>query len=221
MGNEASGGVSKASAKIDMKVEVLIIPVSDVERAKVFYLRVGWRLDKTPPGLVQFTPQGSSCSVLFGGNLTAAKPGSSAAFVIVSDIGAARDTLVAAGITVGEIFISDRADRRVGLIQRIGVISRRLRSAVDGNTWTLQEITQRLPGRIDTGVTSYGSASDLASALRRAEAAHGEHEKRTGVKMRIGPTGMRNIWRRSSREKVYQVDGCGVESKPADRKTWN
>src|ERR1700689_3034127 len=104
--DEAAGGVvsSKASAKIDMKVEVLIIPVTDVERAKAFYLRLGWRLDKTPPGLVQFTPHGSACSILFGANLTTAAPGSAKAFVIVSDIAAARDTLISAGIEVGEIF---------------------------------------------------------------------------------------------------------------------
>jgi predicted enzyme related to lactoylglutathione lyase len=171
------------NSKIDMKVEVLIISVSDVERAKAFYLRVGWRLDNTPPGLVQFTPQGSGCSVLFGGNLTTAKPGSSSAFVIVYDIAAARNALVAAGITVGEIFhIGPNGPESGPDPEHRSYFTRATFSDPDGNTWTLQEITQRLPGRIDTGVTSYSSASDLASALRRAEAAHGEHEKRTGVR---------------------------------------
>jgi predicted enzyme related to lactoylglutathione lyase len=171
------------NTKIDMKLEVLIIPVTDVERAKAFYLRLGWRLDQTPPGLVQFTPPGSSCSVLFGANLTTAAPGSAKAFLIVSDISAARNALVASGIAVGEIFHigpsgpvngPDPEDR--------SYFTRAMFSDPNGNAWTLQEITTRLPGRIDTGVTSYGSTNDLASALRRAEVAHGEHEKRIGAK---------------------------------------
>lgn len=171
------------NAKVDMKVEVLIIPVADAERAKAFYLRVGWRLDKTPPGLVQFTPQGSACSVLFGGNLTKAAPGTSAAFVIVSDIAAARNALVGAGIAVGEIFHIGPSGPVSGPDpEHRSYFTRATFRDPDGNAWTLQEITQRLPGRIDTGVTSYGSVGDLAGALRRAEAAHGEHEKRTGVR---------------------------------------
>jgi catechol 2,3-dioxygenase-like lactoylglutathione lyase family enzyme len=171
------------NTKIDMKLEVLIIPVTDVERAKAFYLRLGWRLDQTPPGLVQFTPPGSSCSVLFGANLTTAAPGSAKAFLIVSDISAARNALVASGIAVGEIFHigpsgpvngPDPEDR--------SYFTRAMFSDPDGNAWALQEITTRLPGRIDTGVTSYGSTNDLASALRRAEVAHGEHETRIGAK---------------------------------------
>ncbi len=183
--DESAGGVvsSKASAKIDMKVEVLIIPVTDVERAKAFYLRLGWRLDKTPPGLVQFTPQGSSCSVLFGGNLTTAAPGSSKAFLIVSDISAARDALIAAGIAVGEIFHIGPSGPVSGPDpEHRSYFTRATFSDPDANAWTLQEITTRLPGRIDTGVTSYGSTNDLANAMRRAEVAHGEHEKRTGVR---------------------------------------
>ena len=165
----------------DMKLEVLIIPVADVERAKAFYLRAGWRLDKTPPGLVQFTPHGSACSVLFGGDLTTAAPGSAKGFVIVSDIAAARNALVTAGIAVGEIFHIGASGPVSGPDpEHRSYFTRATFSDPDGNAWTLQEITQRLPGRIDTGVTSYGSASDLAGALRRVEAAHGEHEKRTG-----------------------------------------
>jgi predicted enzyme related to lactoylglutathione lyase len=170
------------SSKIDMKVEVLVIPVTDVERAKAFYLRVGWRMDQTPPGLVQFTPQGSGCSVLFGGNLTTAAPGSSKAYVIVSDIAAARNALVDAGITVGELFHNGASGPVSGSDpQHRSYFTRATFSDPDGNAWTLQEVTTRLPGRIDTGVTSFGSVNDLAGALRRAEAAHGEHEKRTGV----------------------------------------
>lgn len=183
MGNDTNGGVSKASAKIDMKVEVLIIPVTDVERAKAFYLRAGWRLDKTPPGLVQFTPPGSGCSVLFGGNLTKAAPGSANAFVIVTDIAAARNALMAAGISVDEIFHIGPSGPVSGPDpEHRSYFTRAMFSDPDGNSWTLQEITTRLPGRIDTGVTSYGSANDLASALRRAEVAHGEHEKRIGAR---------------------------------------
>jgi len=171
------------SAKIDMKFEVMIISVADVERAKAFYLRFGWRLDKTPPGLVQFTPPGSSCSVLFGANLTTSAPGSAKAFVIVSDIAAAREGLVAAGVEVGEIFHVGASGPVSGPDpEHRSYFTRATVSDPDGNVWTLQEITVRLPGRIDTGVTSYDSANDLASALRRAEAAHGEHEKRTGVR---------------------------------------
>jgi catechol 2,3-dioxygenase-like lactoylglutathione lyase family enzyme len=91
---------------IDMKVEVVVIPVSDVDRAKEFYGRLGWRLDQTPPGsgVVQFTPHGSGCSVQFGTNLTSAAPGSAKEYLIVSDIQATRDALGAAGVEMGEIF---------------------------------------------------------------------------------------------------------------------
>nr|HEV7955376.1 VOC family protein [Candidatus Acidoferrales bacterium] len=169
--------------KIDMKLEVQIISVTDVERAKAFYLRLGWRLDQTPPGLVQFTPPGSGCSVLFGGNLTTAAPGSAKAFLIVSDIAAARNTLLAAGVSVGEIFhIGPTGPVSGPDPEHRSYFTRATFTDPDGNEWTLQEITTRLPGRIDTGVTSYGSANDLASALRRAEVAHGEYEKRIGAK---------------------------------------
>jgi catechol 2,3-dioxygenase-like lactoylglutathione lyase family enzyme len=169
--------------KIDMKLEVQIISVTDVERAKAFYLRLGWRLDQTPPGLVQFTPPGSGCSVLFGGNLTTAAPGSGDAFLVVSDIAAAREALVAASVSVGEIFhIGPTGPVSGPDPEHRSYFTRATFTDPDGNEWTLQEITTRLPGRIDTGVTSYGSANDLASALRRAEVAHGEHEKRIGAK---------------------------------------
>jgi catechol 2,3-dioxygenase-like lactoylglutathione lyase family enzyme len=169
------------SSIVDQKLEVVIIAVTDVDRAKEFYQRLGWRLDVTPPGVVQFTPPGSWCSVQFGPNLTSATPGSGKGYLIVSDIEAARDQLVAAGVDAREIFhlgpdgpISDPDPER-----------RTYRSWLsfndpDGNNWRFQEITTRLPGRVDPGVTSFGSVSDLADAMRRAEAAHGEHEKRTG-----------------------------------------
>ena len=171
-------------ATIDMKLEVIVIPVSDAARAEQFYQRLGWRQDVTPPGsgVFQFTPHGSSCSIQFGKNLTSASPGSAQrTYLIVSDIQAVRDALVGAGIDVGEIFHLTPEGPVTGLDPERGTYrSRAVFSDPDGNSWLLQEITTRLPGRIDTGVTAFGSASDLASALRRAAAAHGEHEKRIG-----------------------------------------
>jgi catechol 2,3-dioxygenase-like lactoylglutathione lyase family enzyme len=167
-----------------MKLEVVVIPVSDVDRSEQFYRKLGWRQDVTPPGsgVFQFTPHGSSCSVQFGKNLTSATPGSvQRTYLIVSDIQAVRDKLIEAGIDVSEIFHFTPDGPAPGLDPERGTYrSLSLFSDPDGNSWLLQEITNRLPGRIDTGVTSFGSASDLASAMRRAEAAHGEHEKRLG-----------------------------------------
>jgi catechol 2,3-dioxygenase-like lactoylglutathione lyase family enzyme len=180
-GNEARD-VSIAS--VDMKLEVIVIPVTDVERAEQFYRRLGWRQDVTPPGsgVFQFTPHGSSCSIQFGKNLTSASPGSAQrTYLIVSDIQAVRDALVGGDIDVGEIFHLgpngpvNGPDPEHGTYRSLASFS-----DPDGNSWLLQEITTRLPGRIDTGVTSFGSASDLASAMRRAEAAHGVHEKSLG-----------------------------------------
>ncbi len=171
-------------AAIDMKLEVVVIPVSDTKRAEEFYNRIGWRQDVTPPesGVFQFTPHGSACSVQFGANLTSAAPGSvQRTYLIVSDIEAARDALIAAGVDVGEIFHFSPSGTSPGLDpERRTYSSLALFSDPDGNSWLLQEITNRLPGRVDAAATSFGSASDLASAFRRAEAAHGEHEKRTG-----------------------------------------
>jgi len=171
-------------AAVDMKLEVIVIPVSDVERATRFYTRLGWRQDVTPPGsgVVQFTPHGSACSVQFGTKLTSAAPGSAQrTYLIVSDIGAARDAIIAAGIEVGEIFhfgtegLASGPDPEHGTYRSFASFS-----DPDDNTWLLQEITTRLPGRVDADETSFGSASDLASALRRAAVAHGMHEERTG-----------------------------------------
>jgi catechol 2,3-dioxygenase-like lactoylglutathione lyase family enzyme len=171
-------------AAVDMKLEVIVIPVSDVDRAEKFYQRLGWRQDVTPPGsgVFQFTPHGSSCSIQFGKNLTSAAPGSAQkTYLIVSDIQAVRDALVGVGIDVDEIFHLTPAGQVTGLDPERGTYrSRAVFSDPDGNSWLLQEITTRLPGRIDAGVTSFGSAGDLASAMRRAEAAHGVHEKSLG-----------------------------------------
>ena len=169
---------------VDMKLEVIVIPVSDVDRAEQFYRRLGWRQDVTPPGsgVVQFTPHGSACSIQFGKTLTSATPGSAQrTYLIVSDIAAARDAIIAAGIDVGQIFHLGPNGPIGGPDPDHGTY-RSLASFndPDGNSWLLQEVTTRLPGRIDTGVTSFGSASDLASAMRRAEAAHGVHEKSLG-----------------------------------------
>ena len=171
---------------VDMKLEVIVIPVSDVDRAEQFYRRLGWRQDVTPPGsgVFQFTPHGSSCSIQFGKNLTSAAPGSAQrTYLIVSDIEAARSALVEAGINVGETFHITAEGPVTGLDPERGTYrSQALFSDPDGNSWLLQEITTRLPGRVDSDVTSFGSVTDLSSALRRAEAAHGQHEKRTGVR---------------------------------------
>jgi predicted enzyme related to lactoylglutathione lyase len=177
--NDAISGTSVA--RVDMKVEVVVIPVSDVDRAKEFYMRLRWRLDQTPPGVVQFTPHGSGCSVQFGTKLTSAAPGSGKGYLIVSDIAAARDALVAAGIEVGEIFHIGPNGRESGPDPEHRTYRSRAEfSDPDGNVWLLQEITTRLPGRVDSGATSFGSTSDLESALRRAAVAHGQHEKRIG-----------------------------------------
>jgi hypothetical protein len=171
-------------ATLDQKLEVVILPVSDVERATKFYLKLGWRQDVTPPGsgVVQLTPHGSSCSVQFGAKLTSAAPGSATGYLVVSDIVAARKELIAAGIEVGEIFHLGPEGLLTGPDPERGTYrSRAMFKDPDGNGWILQEITARLPGRIDSGVTSYGSASDLVAALIRAATAHGEHEKRIGA----------------------------------------
>jgi len=171
-------------APVDMKLEVIVIPVSDVQRAEQFYRKLGWRQDVTPPGsgVFQFTPHGSACSVQFGKALTSATPGSvQRTYLVVSDIEAARNAIIAAGIEVSEIFHFgpngplNGPDPEHGSYRSLATFS-----DPDGNSWLLQEITTRLAGRVDTGVTSFGSASDLASAMRRAESAHGEHEKRNG-----------------------------------------
>jgi catechol 2,3-dioxygenase-like lactoylglutathione lyase family enzyme len=192
--NDATG------ARVDTKLEIVVIPVSDVDRAKEFYARLGWRLDADYDNgsdfrVIQFTPPGSGCSVIFGKNVTAAAPGSAQGlYLIVSDIAAARDELLGHGVKVTEVF-HDAGGVYAGpdepyLFGRLRVSGpdpehRSYRTFAsfhdpDGNGWLFQEITARLPGRVAGDTTYYASASDLASALRRAGAAHGEHEKRTG-----------------------------------------
>jgi catechol 2,3-dioxygenase-like lactoylglutathione lyase family enzyme len=186
--------------KVDMKLEIVIIPVSDVARAKEFYGRLGWRLDAEFASggdfhVIQFTPPGSGCSVIFGKNVTAAAPGSAQGlYLIVSDIEAARAELLSRGVKISEVFhdasgVYDGPDepylfgrRRINGRDPDGRSYRSFASFndPDGNGWLFQEITTRLPGRLDPGMTTFASANDLASAFRRAEAAHGEHEKRTG-----------------------------------------
>src|SRR5437016_7414520 len=150
-------------ATIDMKLEVIVIPVSDAERAEQFYRKLGWRQDVTPPGsgVYQFTPHGSACSVQFGKGLTTAAPGAAQrSYLIVSDIEAARDTLIETGVEVDEILHITQNGPVSGVDPEHGTYrSRALFSDPDGNSWMLQEITTRLPGRIDSGVTSFGSVT--------------------------------------------------------------
>jgi catechol 2,3-dioxygenase-like lactoylglutathione lyase family enzyme len=177
------------AAGVDLKVEVVVIPVADVERAKRFYGGLGWRLDADfvrgeEFRVVQFTPPGSPCSIHFGKGLTSAASGSAPGlYLVVSDIEAARADLVAHGAEVSEIFhrtavggppVSGRDP------QRHSYASFAQFNDPDGNRWLLQEVTARLPGRVEADNTKFTSATELAAALRRSAAAHGEHEKRTG-----------------------------------------
>ena len=173
----------------DMKLEVVVIPISDVERSKRFYSDLGWRLDADFAvgddfHAVQFTPPGSPSSIHFGKGITSATPGSARGlYLVVTDIVAARAELVAHGVEVSEIF--HRAGPGKPAIpgldpERRSYSSFATFSDPDGNEWLLQEVTTRFPGRIDTNMTSYASEADLASAMRRASEAHGEHEKRNG-----------------------------------------
>jgi catechol 2,3-dioxygenase-like lactoylglutathione lyase family enzyme len=186
-------------APIDMKFEIVVIPVSDVDRAKRFYESLGWRLDADFASgddyrVIQFTPPGSGCSVIFGKNVTAAAPGSAQGlYLIVSDIEAARKELVGRGVEVSEIFhgadgaYAGKDEAFLFGRQRVSGPDPEHRSYrsfasfkdPDGNGWLFQEITTRLAGRVNAD-TTFTSATDLAAALRRAAVAHGEHEKRTG-----------------------------------------
>jgi catechol 2,3-dioxygenase-like lactoylglutathione lyase family enzyme len=183
---------------VDMRFEVAVIPVSDVDRAKEFYGRLGWRLDADLPfddgvRIVQFTPPGSGCSVQFGTKITSAAPGSAQGlYLIVSDVAAARDELAGRGAGVSEVFHAGTPGAQFqpgGTSGRVsgpapGNASYRsfaTFSDPDGNGWLLQEVTTRLPGRVDAAGTAFASAAELAGAMRRAEAAHGEHEKRIGA----------------------------------------
>ena len=196
---EVRSSESTIKTRVDTKFEIVVIPVSDIDRAKEFYGgKLGWRLDADYDNgsdfrVIQFTPPGSGCSVIFGRNVTGAAPGSAQGlYLIVSDLAAARSELLGRGVEVSELFHNEgvyAGKDEPYLFGRLRVNGpdpehRSYRSFAsfhdpDGNGWLFQEITTRLPGRV-AGGTTYGSVSDLAQALRRAGAAHGEHEKRNG-----------------------------------------
>ena len=178
-----------AAGSVTTNLEVQIIPVSDVDRSKEFYERLGWRLDADDAPMdglriVQFTPPGSGTSVTFGQGLTTAAPGSAEAGLIVSDIEAAYDELVGRGIDASDIWHGPpfpvEARQPGPDPERTSYGSFFYFTDPDSNTWLVQEVTTRLPGRMNPDETGYASAADLESALRRAEAAHREHEKRNG-----------------------------------------
>jgi catechol 2,3-dioxygenase-like lactoylglutathione lyase family enzyme len=173
---------------VDMKLEVVVIPVADVDRAKRFYSNLGWRLDGDYAAGdsfrgVQFTPPGSACSIHIGKGITSAAPGSAQAYLVVSDIVAARAALAERGVDVSEVFHR----KGVGAPAENGAHPERATYSSfatfrdpDGNGWLVQEVTARLPGRVDGHQTTFTSAPELAATLRRASLAHGEHEKRIG-----------------------------------------
>jgi catechol 2,3-dioxygenase-like lactoylglutathione lyase family enzyme len=189
-----SGTPGTGPTRLDMKLESVVIAVADVDRAKDFYTqRLGWRLDADIAGgslrIVQVTPPGSSCSVQFGTGLTDAAPGSAQNLLVVSDIEVASGELADNGVDASGVFHdgSGGYNRFERGVRADGPDPERRTYASfaefrdpDGNLWQLQEITNRLPGRVDPSTAVYSSVGDLASALRRAEAAHGEHEARTG-----------------------------------------
>lgn len=188
------------SRGVDLRLEVVVIPVSDVDRAKAFYARLGWRLDADFASgdnwrVIQFTPPGSACSVIFGRNVTAAPPGSARGlYLIVSDLEAARQDLLERGVEVsapfhgaGDVHAGPDEPYLFGSVRVSGADPKRgsyssfaAFSDPDGNGWLLQEVTARLPGRIAADGTTFASTTDLAAALRRAATAHGAHETRTG-----------------------------------------
>jgi catechol 2,3-dioxygenase-like lactoylglutathione lyase family enzyme len=200
MSTNAVRGIETSVAPVDMKFEIVVIPVSDADRAKTFYAKLGWRLDADYDDgkgfrVIQFTPPGSGCSVIFGKNVTAAAPGSAQGlYLIVSDLQAARKALLERGIQISEVFHNEGVYAGSDETYLFGSVRvsgpdpehRSYRSFAsfkdpDGNGWLFQEITTRLPGRIDSTATTFASASDLADAMRRASVAHGEHEKRIGA----------------------------------------
>ncbi len=200
MSTNAVRGIDTSVAPVDMKFEIVVIPVSDVDRAKAFYAKLGWRLDADYDNgkdfrILQFTPPGSSCSVIFGKNVTPAAPGSAQGlYLIVSDLQAARKELLDRGVQISEVFHNEGVYAGTDETYLFGSVrvsgpdpkhpSYRSFASFkdpDGNGWLFQEITTRLPGRIDSTATTFASASDLADAMRRASVAHGEHEKRIGA----------------------------------------
>ena len=184
--NEAANAPS--AARVNMKFEVVVIPVTDVDRSKAFYSKLGWRLDADFPfdngfRIVQFTPPGSGSSVQFGTKTTTATPGSAQGlYLIVSDVEAARKELVARGVDVSQVFHASRpgaqfrpdSDGRVSgpAPDHRSYFSFATFNDPDGNTWLFQEITRRLPGR---GLSNL-DIETLTELLREAEQHHGEYE---------------------------------------------
>jgi catechol 2,3-dioxygenase-like lactoylglutathione lyase family enzyme len=173
---------------VDLKLEAIVIPVSNVERAKQFYDGLGWRLDGDfivgrDFRLLQYTPPGSPCSIHFGTGITAAKAGSAnIPYLVVSDIEAARAELVRRGVDVSDVFHRagpGKPPRPGRHPERLSYLSYATFQDPDGNGWLLQEVTERFPGRVNAD-TTFTSPTELASALRRASSAHGEHEKKAG-----------------------------------------
>ena len=190
------GSADGRTGKVPFKFEATVIPVTDVDAAKAFYANLGWREDADFAfdngfRVVQFTPPGSPASVQFGAGITSAAPGSAQGlYLIVPDIQAARDELAGHGVEVSEVFHpgapgaqfhTDGSDRVGGRAEEgASYSSFATFSDPDGNGWLLQEVTSRLPGRIESDETSFASVDDLREALVRAATAHGEHEKRHG-----------------------------------------
>jgi catechol 2,3-dioxygenase-like lactoylglutathione lyase family enzyme len=181
---------------VDMKLEVVVIPVADADRSKAFYTSLGWRLDadfafENGFRVVQFTPPGSGASIQFGSKITSAAPGSAAGlYLIVSDIQAAHDELAERGVAISDVFHPgapgaqfqpDDTDRVGGPApERATYSSFATFSDPDENQWLMQEVTARLPGRIEPNQTTFATTGDLAAAMRRASVAHSEHEQRAG-----------------------------------------
>jgi catechol 2,3-dioxygenase-like lactoylglutathione lyase family enzyme len=194
----SAGSVSTSRTPVtDLKLEAVVVPVSDVDRAKAFYESLDWRLDadfafENGFRVVQFTPPGSPTSVQFGTDITTATPGTAQGlYLVVSDIEAARDELAARGVEVTEVFHPGSPGAQFQPHGTEGRVTGKPDDGgsygsfatfadPDGNTWLLQEVTMRLPGRIDAEDTSYASVNDLMQALIRAATAHGEHEARNG-----------------------------------------
>jgi catechol 2,3-dioxygenase-like lactoylglutathione lyase family enzyme len=195
--NEARVEIASCLARIEQRLEVVLLPVSNVDRAKTFYGRLGWRLDadfRFDNGfrVVQFTPPGSACSIQFGSKITSAAPGSvQGTYLIVSDIEAAHSKFVECGIAVSAVFHpkapGDQFQPEYATAHLSGPAKDHASygsfatfSDPDGNVWLLQEVTKRLPGRVEDTKTAYASTNELTNAIERAAAAHKEHEKQTG-----------------------------------------
>ena len=200
---EGTTGHDASVGRVDMKLEIQVIPVSDADRSKAFYERLGWRLDDDVAPMeglriVQFTPPGSGTSITFGQGLTTAAPGSAEAGLVVSDIEAAHDELAGKGIEVSDIWHGPpfpvQARQPGPDPERASYGSFCSFTDPDGNTWLVQEVTTRLPGRIEATETAFASTADLAGALRRAETAHVENQKRTGRSHLLHRSGPDEDW---------------------------